>query len=63
MHFLRCHAGPSVIVDDGCPVDTDKYTTYLFGEGAIAYGVGSPVGMTPVETDRDKRKGSGVTTT
>ena len=54
------YMGRRVIVDDGCPVDTDKYTTYLFGEGAIAYGVGSPVGMTPVETDRDKRKGSGV---
>lgn len=54
------YMGRRVIVDDGCPVDTDKYTTYLFGEGAIAFGVGSPVGMTPTEVDRDKRKGSGV---
>lgn len=54
------YMGRRVIVDDGCPVDTDKYTTYLFGKGAIAFGVGSPVGMTPTEVDRDKRKGSGV---
>lgn len=54
------YMGRRVIVDDGCPVDTDKYTTYLFGEGAIAFGVGNPVGLVPVEVDRDKRKGSGV---
>nr|DAN70454.1 MAG TPA: major capsid protein [Caudoviricetes sp.] len=54
------YMGRRVIVDDGCPVDTDKYTTYLFGEGAIAFGVGSPVGMEQTEVDRDKRKGSGV---
>lgn len=54
------YMGRRVIVDDGCPVDNDKYTTYLFGEGAIAYGIGSPVGFTATEVDRDKRKGSGV---
>lgn len=54
------YMGRRVIVDDGCPVDVDKYTTYLFGEGAIAFGVGNPVGLVPAEVDRDKRKGSGV---
>ncbi|EJO5347146.1 coat protein [Clostridium botulinum] len=50
-----------VIVDDGCPVDAGGiYTTYLFGQGAIALGNGNPVGFVPTETDRDKKKGSGV---
>ena len=49
-----------VIVDDGCPVSGGVYTTYLFGQGAIAFGNGSPMGFTPTETDRDKKKGSGV---
>lgn len=54
------YMGRRVIVDDSCPAAAGSYTTYLFGEGAIAYGVGSPVGLVPVEVDRDKRKGSGV---
>lgn len=54
------YMGRRVIVDDSCPAAGSSYTTYLFGEGAIAYGVGSPVGLVPVEVDRDKRKGSGV---
>lgn len=54
------YQGKRVIVDDGCPVTSGTYTTYLFGEGAIALGNGSPVGFVPTEMDRDKKKGSGV---
>lgn len=54
------YQGKRVIIDDGCPVESGKYTTYLFGEGAIALGNGNPVGFVPTETDRAKRKGSGV---
>lgn len=54
------YQGKRVIVDDGCPVSAGVYTTYLFGDGAIAYGNGSPVGFVPTEIDRDKKKGSGV---
>jgi hypothetical protein len=49
-----------VIVDDGCPVEDGVYTTYLFGQGALAFGNGSPVGHVATEVDRDKKKGSGV---
>ena len=53
-----------VIVDDGCPVETTDagqvHTLYLFGEGAVALGNGNPVGFVPTETDRDKKKGSGI---
>ena len=49
-----------VIVDDGCPVEDGVHTAYLFGEGAIAYGVGSPVGFVPTETMRDGKMASGV---
>lgn len=56
------YQGKRVIVDDGCPVDTSKgvYTTFLFGDGAVALGNGNPVGFVATETDRAKRKGSGV---
>lgn len=49
-----------VIVDDGCPYSDGVYTTYLFGNGAIAFGNGNPVGFVSTEVDRDKKKGSGV---
>lgn len=49
-----------VIVDDGCPYSDGVYTTYLFGNGAIAFGNGNPVGFVATEVDRDKKKGSGV---
>lgn len=54
------YLGYRVIVDDGCPVragttDGLVYTSYLFGEGAVAYGQGgAPV---PSETDRDALAG------
>lgn len=56
------YQGKRVIADDGCPVDsTGKiFTTYLFGNGAVALGNGNPVGFVLTETDRAKRKGSGV---
>lgn len=56
------YQGRRVTVDDGCPVDTkdDVYTTYLFGNGAIAYGEGSPEGHVATEVDRDKQTGGGI---
>ena len=54
------YQGKRVIVHDGCPVANGVYTTYLFGNGAVALGNGNPVGFVPTETDRAKRKGSGV---
>lgn len=58
---FESYQGKHVIVDDGCPVDeSGVYTSYLFGQGAIALGNGSPVGFVPTEIDRDKRKGSGI---
>lgn len=57
---FKTYQGKRVIIDDGCPVDSGVYTTYLFAPGAIAYGVGSPVGFVATEVDRDKRMGSGV---
>lgn len=51
--------GKQVIVDDGCPVaNGTDYTTYLFGQGAIAKGNGgAPV---PTETDRDSLQGDDI---
>lgn len=55
------YQGRRVTVDDGCPVDKDgTYTTYLFSQGAVALGNGSPVGHVATEVDRDKQTGGGV---
>lgn len=58
------YQGRGVIVDDSCPIETTAagqvHTMYIFGKGAVALGNGNPVGFVPTETDRDKKKGSGV---
>ncbi|QCX32461.1 coat protein [Caloramator sp. E03] len=56
---IKTYMGKRVIVDDGCPYDsgTGIFTTYIFGEGAIAYGSGNPVGFVATETDRDSLAG------
>ena len=46
--LVRTFMSKRVIVDDNCPVSDSVYTSYIFGEGAIGYGVGA------VETDTDK---------
>lgn len=58
---FEVYQGRRVTVDDGCPVDESGfYTTYLFGNGAIALGNGSPVGHVATEVDRDKQTGGGI---
>lgn len=47
------YLGYRIIVDDGCPVDSGVYSTYLFGSGTFGRGDGMPTDLTPVETDRD----------
>lgn len=49
--------GKRVIVDDSLPVNAGVYTTYLFGEGAVALGNGNPVGFVATEMDRDSLAG------
>lgn len=47
-----------VIVDDSCPYSGDIFTSYIFGEGAVAYGRGeAPV---PSEVDRDSLAGDDI---
>ena len=47
------YMGYRIIVDDGCPVDSGVYSTYMFAAGTFGRGDGVPVDITPVETDRD----------
>jgi len=54
---ISLYQGKRVIVDDGMPVSTGKYTTYLFGPGAIGYAEGTP--KTPSETQREGLKNGG----
>lgn len=57
---FEVYQGRRVTVDDGCPVEDGVYTTYLFGNGAVALGNGSPVGHVATEVDRDKKIGGGI---
>lgn len=54
--------GKTVIVDDGLPVVAGatngfKYTSVLYGQGALGYGVGSP--SVPMEVERQASEGLG----
>lgn len=51
--------GKQVIVDDNCPIPVaGTYVSYLFGQGAVAYGRGeAPV---PSEVDRDSLAGDDI---
>lgn len=40
--FIQTFRGLGILVDDGLPVDTGKYTTVLFGPGAVGYGMTAP---------------------
>lgn len=59
------YLGYQIITDDGMPVETvgtgndayKVYTTYLFAKGSIGRGEGTPVSLTPTETDRDSLAG------
>ncbi|MGE8037834.1 major capsid protein [Lysinibacillus sp. NPDC093692] len=60
--LYKAYLGKRIIMDDGVPTETKdgvtKYTTYLFGAGAIGYAEGSP--EVPTETDRDKLAGEDI---
>lgn len=55
---VATYLGKRVIVDDGMPVATGVYTTYIFGPGAIGYAEGSP--KVPTETERQALTGGGT---
>lgn len=57
-NIINFYRGFEVIVDDTMPVETDVFTTYLFGKGAIGYGEGGA--PTPTETDRDSLQGDDI---
>lgn len=55
------YMGRRVIVDDGLPVATGTYTSYLFGAAAVGY-VEDVIGPQDIETDRDILAGDTVAT-
>ena len=68
---IETYRGIRVIVDDGCPKTAAagtgsgdaaaKYTTYLFGNGAL--GLGQGMAPVPSETDRDSLGGNDILVT
>ena len=49
--------GRQVVVDDGMPVTSNVYDTWLFGAGAVQLGIGSP--ELPTQLDRKPAAGDG----
>ena len=50
---IPTYLGYRVIRDDGCPVKSGVYFTYLFAAGSFGRGDGIPTDLTPVETTRN----------
>ena len=46
-------AGTIAVADGQSAITKSYYTTYLLSRGCIQRGIGNPVSLTPVETDRD----------
>jgi hypothetical protein len=55
---IPTYMGKRVIVDDGMPVESDVFTTYIFGQGAV--GLGNGAAPVPTETDRDSLQGDDI---
>jgi hypothetical protein len=53
------YQGKRVIVDDGMPVNTGVYTSYIFAPGAVGFAQGV-IGDADLETDRDILAGDTV---
>ena len=60
--MFSTYLGKRLIIDDQCPTSgsgaTTEYRSFLFGDGAFAYGVGSIDNAT--EVDRDTLKGEDI---
>jgi hypothetical protein len=55
------YMGKRVIIDDGLPVATGTYTSYIFGTGAVGFAEGA-IGPSDLESDRDILAGEDVFT-
>lgn len=54
------YMGMNILVDDGCPVSSSSYTTYVFANGAFSYGTASLDPADATEVDRDSLKSEDV---
>lgn len=54
---IPSYQGKRVIIDDGMPVSSGNYTTYIFGPGAIGHSEGTP--KVPSEIERNALVGGG----
>jgi hypothetical protein len=57
--LIRTYRGLSVIVDDGLPVATGKYTSVLFGDNAVNYGMTAPRIASGTEIENKPSSGNG----
>lgn len=65
--LIPSYMGRRVVVDDGMPVEAGgtsglKFTTVLFGAGAIGYGIGTPRRPVAIDTDETIGQGGGKET-
>ncbi len=56
---IAFYMGKRVVIDDGLPVASGTYTSYIFGTGVVGYSEAT-VGASDLETDRDILAGEDV---
>jgi hypothetical protein len=58
---FRTYLGKRIIVDDGMPVASGVYTSYLFGAGAVGFAEANlPINLPATETARDYLQGDDI---
>lgn len=57
--FIRVFRGLAIVVDDLLPLDTDVYTTALFGPGTFGYGMTEPRVAAGTEVENKPSSGNG----
>lgn len=57
--LIKTFRGLAVVVDDGLPVTAGKYTTIMFGPGAVGYGVTAPRIAAGTEVENLPSSGNG----
>lgn len=57
--FIQTFRGLGILVDDGLPAAAGKYTTVLFGQGAVGYGMSVPRIAAGTEVENAPAAGNG----
>ena len=58
--FIQTFRGLAILIDDGLPLAAGKYTSVLFGPGAVGYGLSAPTVAPGTEVFNQPNAGNGA---